>query len=238
MNYKKCIICNNIFIPKVGNQICCSKECSIINKKNINNKHMIKYRKYSKEIRKIYDKNRYKNNREEIIKKSLLYYKNNKENILQKRKEYYIENKDKIKRKIKKYHYNRLINDIEYKIKCILRTQICHRLKSKKDFKTFDILNYTTKELKLHLESLFKDGMNWDNYGLQWHIDHIKPCASFIFINNDNTLNYNAIKEYWSLSNLQPLWIEDNIKKCAWYEINGIFYRYSKGKIVEVKGEN
>jgi len=46
--------------------------------------------------------------------------------------------------------------------------------------------------------------MCWENYG-DWHIDHIRPVASF----DKNTLP--SIVN--SLDNLQPLWKEDNLKK-------------------------
>jgi len=43
---------------------------------------------------------------------------------------------------------------------------------------TLNLLGCTIGELRVHLEALFQKGMSWDNYR-DWHIDHIKPCASF-----------------------------------------------------------
>lgn len=78
--------------------------------------------------------------------------------------------------------------------------------------KTFELLGYTLSELMQHLECRFLPGMTWDNYGLYgWHIDHIKPLASFTF----DTPNHPAFREAWSLSNLQPLWAKDNWRKGA-----------------------
>ena len=65
--------------------------------------------------------------------------------------------------------------------------------------------------LKNHLEKQFKEGMTWDNYGL-WHIDHIKPCASFDLICPVQQL---ACFHY---KNLQPLWALENLQKSAKYE--------------------
>ena len=62
------------------------------------------------------------------------------------------------------------------------------------------------KELKEHLQSKFKDGMNWNNYG-QWHVAHIIPCAHF------NLVFSSQQKACFHYSNLQPLWAEENIKK-------------------------
>ncbi len=65
---------------------------------------------------------------------------------------------------------------------------------------------FTVSELKQHLESLFVDGMNWDNYG-KWHIDHIKPCS--LFDQSDEV----QFQDCWSLSNLQPLWPKRTSRK-------------------------
>lgn len=54
------------------------------------------------------------------------------------------------------------------------------------------------------MESLFLDGMTWENWGL-WEIDHIRPISSF-----DKDVDPKVVNE---LSNLQPLWENDNLKK-------------------------
>lgn len=79
----------------------------------------------------------------------------------------------------------------------------------------FKHLPFNLTELMAHLESLFQEGMSWDNYG-EWQIDHIRPESSFNYKCYDD-------KEFllcWSLSNLQPLWKIDNLKKGARYEKN------------------
>jgi len=71
-------------------------------------------------------------------------------------------------------------------------------------------VNYTADELIKHLESRFKDGMSWDNYGRNgWHIDHIIPKSIF----NIKTVGDKAFKKCWSLENLQPLWECENMSK-------------------------
>ena len=69
-------------------------------------------------------------------------------------------------------------------------------------------MGYTGKELYKHIESLFTDGMSWDNMG-DWHIDHIRPVASFNF----TTTECEDFKKCWALENLQPLWAKDNLSK-------------------------
>ena len=50
--------------------------------------------------------------------------------------------------------------------------------------------------------------MSWDNYG-EWHIDHILPDSSFYYVSTED----DEFKKCWALSNLQPLWAIDNLKK-------------------------
>ncbi len=69
------------------------------------------------------------------------------------------------------------------------------------------LISFTEKQLKVHLEKGFKDGMAWDNYGTIWHIDHKKPLAAF------NLRSEIDIKRCWALDNLQPLFAIENLRK-------------------------
>jgi hypothetical protein len=83
-------------------------------------------------------------------------------------------------------------------------SSMLRRFKTKKQKTTIELLGYSAEELKTHMESLFSDGMSWENWGL-WEIDHVKPISSFNKDEDPKIVN--------SLSNLQPLWKQDNIKK-------------------------
>jgi len=63
-------------------------------------------------------------------------------------------------------------------------------------------------DLMQHLSSKFSKGMSFENYG-QWHIDHIRPVASFNF----DSAEHPDFKKCWALNNLQPLWAVDNKMK-------------------------
>ena len=64
----------------------------------------------------------------------------------------------------------------------------------------------TKRELRRHIESQFKPGMSWENFG-DWEIDHITPVAFFDFSRASDFL---ACVHF---SNLQPLWKRDNLRK-------------------------
>lgn len=81
---------------------------------------------------------------------------------------------------------------------------------SKRGRRTFDLLGYTIDELRAHLERLFHPGMTWENYG-EWHVDHVTPVSAFNYETPDDI----DFKRCWALSNLQPLWAIDNLKKSA-----------------------
>ncbi len=68
------------------------------------------------------------------------------------------------------------------------------------------MIGCTVKELKAHLESLFTEGMSWDNYG-QWHVDHVNPCARFDLTSEAQQ------RMCFHYTNLQPLWALDNWQK-------------------------
>ena len=68
----------------------------------------------------------------------------------------------------------------------------------------------TLAGVKKHLESLFKLGMTWGNYGWDgWHIDHIKPCAEFDLTDPAQQ------RICFHYTNLQPLWKDENFEKGA-----------------------
>jgi excinuclease UvrABC ATPase subunit len=195
------------------------KEYYIKNKEKIK-KNYIKIKEYNKRY---YNKNKEKV--KERIKKcrKKWYIKNkerlreydkklrikNKERLKEQRKIYYIKNKEREKRRVREY-YNKNIN---YRISSSLRTRIKNGLFSQKTIKsksTLELLGCSWQEAKNYIESQFKEGMTWDNYGLRgWHIDHIIPCASFDLTDPEQQ------KKCFHYTNLQPLWWNENLSKGA-----------------------
>lgn len=88
-----------------------------------------------------------------------------------------------------------------------------YSLKGKKNGCKWEALaGYTCDDLMRHLESLFVDGMTWENMG-EWHIDHIRPQSSFSYSDASDP----EFKVCWAMENLQPLWELDNLRKGAKY---------------------
>ena len=71
---------------------------------------------------------------------------------------------------------------------------------------TYTYVGCTPKFLREWFEFQFTDGMKWENFG-KWHIDHVKPCWSYDFTQEDH------IKECFHWTNLQPLWERENLQK-------------------------
>lgn len=161
-------------------------------------------------IKKIRIKDRLENI-EKYKEKDKKYFENNKDIIRERGLEYYKNNKDIIIEKATKYTVKKLENDIEYKIKFNLRSRIRMAIKNQygnKSVKTLELLGCTIDECRQYLESLFLEGMSWENYGTHgWHIDHILPCSSF------DLTDIEQQKKCFNYTNLQPLWAIDNIKK-------------------------
>lgn len=160
-------------------------------------------------------------NKESILVKNKIWRDNNPNYMKEYGKIYNIKNREKLNLKLKKWResnktlyltktkikrnekYN---NDIFFRLKHLLRCRINKIVNFKRDKSSIDILGCSVDVLIFHLESQFKDGMSWDNYGYYgWHIDHIVPLS--------NAKTEEELYKLCHYSNLQPLWGKDNMKK-------------------------
>ncbi len=217
----KCIVCGVEFERNKKNRTLCSDECRKERSKERDKEYKKEYYKNNKEKLREYGKEYYKNNKEKAIIQRKKYRKNNKEKITKYKKEYNKKNKEKIKEQKKEYRKNnkdkrrdRYNSTPSLRLNSNISSSIRQSLKSNNLSKNGrhweDMVGYTAQELKSHLESLFTEGMTWDNYGYYgWHVDHIIPQAFFIFTSTDDV----EFKYCWSLPNLQPLWAPDNLEK-------------------------
>lgn len=127
------------------------------------------------------------------------------------------ENKERDRSTKRAYEKNKLSTDPEYLITRRLRMRFREALRrhiggaESKKTSVVKLLGCSLFEFKMYIESKFVDGMSWDNNG-KWHLDHIRPCASF-----DLTDPHQQAQCFY-YTNMQPLWAVDNIRKGAKYE--------------------
>jgi len=124
-------------------------------------------------------------------------------------KKYRQENRTQISATIIKYEKARKLVDPAFKLVKTLRSRLGSAIKNQnaiKSDKTMELVGCTIPFLRGYLEAKFKVGMTWENHG-EWHIDHIKPCASF------NLLDKEEQSKCFNYKNLQPLWANENLSK-------------------------
>ena len=128
---------------------------------------------------------------------------------INKKKEYMKKHYQDNKSDYRDYRNKRYKEDPCFRLSQIVRCRISAELRKKHKTQTkrsIDLLGCTFQELRNYLESLFQEGMSWDNYG-EWHIDHIKPCSKFDLTKKEEQ------EICFHYSNMQPLWAKDNLVK-------------------------
>lgn len=155
------------------------------------------------ECQKLYEKARYAKRREQHLSQKREKYKINSKIMIERTRNWRLKNPDKVRANAKKNY------TIEKRISSSIRGGIWAALKKNKNGYSWEsLLGYSVKDLMIHLESLFTEGMTWNNYGRKgWHIDHIKPRCLFNYSTHEDP----QFRECWALSNLRPLWEHDNL---------------------------
>lgn len=173
--------------------------------------------KYAKQERDRYNQN--EEYRDEKLKSQLNRYHTDedyKKKVNKDRSKRYLEQYKKdseFRKKVNKNRSEKLLNkyhdDPKHKVHVNISSQIRQSIKKQKNGQSWEkLVGYSLKELIVHLESQFEDGMTWDNYG-EWHIDHKVPKSWFKYTSYEEA----NFKKCWSLENLKPMWASDNILK-------------------------
>lgn len=106
---------------------------------------------------------------------------------------------------------NKKDSDIGYRLRCNLRSRTSIALRNKqKTGSAVQDLGCTGQYLADYLETLFAEGMSWENYGNKegnWNIDHIAPLSAF---NLEDRQHFLLANHYL---NLQPMWHVENMSK-------------------------
>lgn len=188
-----------------------------------------KIQREDKEKTSTYQKEYYINNKENLLEYRKKWYQNNNESVRKRVKENqkdnpeyleYLKNwrtenseycreylkewnlKNSGKNKEYRENYNRRYPHVVAWRSCLWGT--ITRIGKSKDDSTLNLMGYTANDLRIHIESLFKEGMSWSNWG-EWHVDHVIPVTKF-----DPETPINVVN---ALSNLQPLWAAENLSK-------------------------
>jgi hypothetical protein len=166
-----------------------------------------RYQQENREERKEYLKQWYQQNKKEVVQKQKEYIKANPDVRRKARKNWLSKNRQKLNIWRAKNARERRANDPLFALKQVCRTRIKHALDNKglkKNFKIRETLGCSWEELKSHVESLFVDGMSWVNRS-EWHLDHVIPlCLA------QDAVEVMMLNHY---TNLQPLWVSDNLTK-------------------------
>jgi hypothetical protein len=195
----------------------CSK-CKIEKDESEFNKNKDKPRSYCKLCQKSYrEANRekilaYKKQYNDTHKAEIKVYRDsNKEKHSAYLKEYNIKNRSKLSAYKMNWERMRRATDPAFRLTRNLRLRTYHALNgTSKSAPTLCLFGCTIEAFCAHIESLFTEGMTWDNYGKYgWHLDHIKPCSSFNLKDPEQQL------QCFHWSNQQPLWAKDNLSKGA-----------------------
>ncbi|HLD91107.1 MAG TPA: hypothetical protein VI911_08860 [Patescibacteria group bacterium] len=140
-------------------------------------------------------------------------YLKNKDKIKIRNKNWRLNNIEKVRDYKRRYVNQRYHSDPEYRFMWLIRTKINKVLKGTRKYKkTMELVGCTIEELKIYLEKQFKEGMTWENRGIVWHIDHIKPISKFDLTNEEEQ------KKCFHYTNLQPLFAIDNLRKSNKYQ--------------------
>jgi hypothetical protein len=173
------------------------------NKKSYEIRDKIKTKKKEKEWR--------EKNPEKARRYSHNYYENNKVHVIEKTKKWHLENREKAN-ELSRLYQRKIRNTITGNLNNRISSGISRSLKNGKDGARWEeLVGYTVRDLKKHLEKLFTKGMSWELFLRgEIHIDHKIPKSFFHFTSSDDL----SFKQCWALHNLQPLWEFDNLSKC------------------------
>lgn len=142
-----------------------------------------------------------KNEREREI------YRSDPEAAIKRTKDWQSRNRARHNARAVRYITERRKEDPLFACKCHIKSLIVSSIQRKgfrKRSRTAEILGCSLDEFIVYIERQFLPGMTWENRG-EWHIDHIVPLSTAKTEADVIALNH--------VSNLRPLWAEDNMRK-------------------------
>jgi hypothetical protein len=102
---------------------------------------------------------------------------------------------------------NRINDKLTRRLRSYIRDAVAMEYRS---CSAINLLGCDLISFKKHIESQWTDGMSWENHNYWgWHLDHIRPCASF------DLKDPKQQSKCFHYTNLQPLWAYENLSKGA-----------------------
>lgn len=102
----------------------------------------------------------------------------------------------------------RYADDPQYRLRDLLRSRLRGALAGRdKAGSAVELLGCSVPEAVRHIERQFHDGMTWENRGVKWHLDHIRPLAGF------DLTDPAQLAQACHFTNLRPLAAVANIAK-------------------------
>ena len=201
---KNCKICGADFDAR-GTSLTCSVEC----RKENNRKSMLKHDKKRAAAKSAYDRYRLRDEavRQRRAETYRAWYAANKEKKDAYDKAWKQLNQDKVAARNKKKRSDpvfRLSNNVRRAVHDALKTQ-----SSNKNCRSHDYLGCTGREFAEYLvhHYAWKSWFTLENYGTVWHVDHVRPLASF------DLSDHGEAKSAFHYTNCQPLSASENISK-------------------------
>ena len=154
----------------------------------------------------------YQENTEQKRTYNKRYYQNNTEQMRERTRRYRRENAEQIREYKKRYTNKKYKESPNFRLTVNIRAHLHRAIKEGaiKNNSSIKYLGCSIEKLKEHLEKQFQPGMTWDNWSKDgWHIDHIKPLASF------DLTDEKQLRKACHYTNLQPMWAKENLKKGA-----------------------
>lgn len=151
------------------------------------------------------------------------------------RREYYQKNKEAVIKQTSNYQVEKMKIDPKFKLERYCRARIYNAIRNQslnKNKRTQKYLGCNIDFFQKWIEFQLYDGMTMENYGNIWHIDHVKPCASY------NLSDDKQVEECFNWKNLRPLLKEKNLLKSDNIDIFEITLQELKTKVFLKQNQN
>ncbi len=158
------------------------------------------------EIQRRAGKKYYAKNKEKIRKYHQIHNQKHHEEKMMRQRKWRSENRDRFNEYTRARNAK---NPLNLMMSNIVRHTLGGRVKVTKSQK---YIGCSPGFLRNHLQSLFRPGMTWNNYGTVWVVDHIVPLSWWQV---DRFPQHATEASHYT--NLQPMFVQENLKKHARY---------------------